>query len=81
MNTIIIKCNTDGEICVDDNARINGMGIVLINESPSPIARYEFNSISLLRLTKILYQSDGVRIHFYGDVRPTMIYENTRVND
>jgi len=42
-----------------------------------PVARYEFSSERLSRLTRLLYDASNVRIHFYGDITPTMISELT----
>jgi len=77
MKDIQIKCNTKGEINIDDNARINGISIFLVDEKQYPVARYEFSSERLSRLTRLLYDASNVRIHFYGDITPTMISELT----
>ena len=75
MKDVQIKCNTKGEINIDDNARINGISISLVDEKQYAVARYEFSSERLSRLTRLLYDASNVRIHFYGDITPTMISE------
>ena len=77
MKTIYINCNTKGEVNIDDNARINGISIALIDEKHLPWARYEFSGEMISRLTRLLYDASNVRIHFYGDITPTMISELT----
>lgn len=77
MKTIYINCNTKGEVNIDDNARINGISIALIDEKHLPWARYEFSGERISRLTRLLYDASNVRIHFYGDITPTMISEHT----
>lgn len=75
MKEIQVKCNTNGEICLDYNAKANGISIVLVDENCIPVARYEFNSDKASRLTRLLYDANKVRIHFYGDIIPTMVFE------
>ena len=77
MKTILINCNTKGEVNIDDNARFNGISIALIDEKHTPVAKYEFNSRKLSNLTRLLYYANNIRIHFYGDITPTMIFELT----
>ena len=81
MKEIRIICNTNGEVNVDDNARANGINIVLVDEKGIPVARYEFDGKKVSNLIRLLYEANNVRIHFYGDVTPTMIYELTSFND
>lgn len=75
MNDIQIKCYTKDELIIDDDARINGISIVLVNENHIPVARYEFDGDKVSRITKLMYDANNVRIHFYGDITPTMISE------
>lgn len=77
MKEFMIKCNTKGEVTIDNGTRINGISIALINEKGIPIARYEFDSKKILNLTRLLYCANKVRIHFYGDITPSMRYELT----
>lgn len=77
MKIVFIDCNTKGEVNIDDNARLNGINIALIDEKHYPVARYEFSSERISRLTRLLYDASNVRIHFYGDITPTMISELT----
>lgn len=77
MKTVYINCNTKGEVYIDDNARINGISIALVDEKHYPVARYEFSSERISRLTILLYDAGNVRIHFYGDITPTMLSERT----
>lgn len=81
MIEIQITCDTKGEVNIDDNARANGISITLVNEKQAPVARYVFSSEKTSRLTRLLYEANNVRIHFYGDITPTMIYELTSFND
>lgn len=77
MKNIQIKCNTKDEVNIDDNARINGISIVLVDEKHTPIARYEFDGRKVSNMTRLSYNANSVRIHFYGDITPTMISELT----
>lgn len=77
MKTILIKCNTNGEVNIDYNAKKNGISIALVDEKGIPIAKYEFDGKKISNLTRLLYYANNVRIHFYGDITPTMIYELT----
>lgn len=81
MKEIQIKCNQNGEVNIDDNARANGIRIALVDERCIPVARYEFSSEKTSRLNRLLYEANNVRIHFYGDITPTMIFELTSFND
>lgn len=81
MKTIYINCDTKGEVNIDDNARINGISIALVNEKHVPVARYEFNGERISILTRLLYDASNVRIRFYGDITPTMIFELTSANE
>jgi hypothetical protein len=81
MKEITIKCDTVGEVNIDDNARANGISIALVDEKHVPVARYEFSSKKTSRLTRLLYDANNVRIYFYGDIIPSMIYELTSFND
>jgi len=77
MKNIQIKCNTKDEVNIDDNARTNGISIVFVDEKHTPIARYEFDGRKVSNLTGLSYNANSVRIHFYGDITPTMISELT----
>lgn len=77
MKEFRIKCNTKGEVTIDDSARINGISIALINEKGIPVARYEFENKKISNLTRLLYCANKVCIHFYGDITPSMRYELT----
>ena len=81
MKKVQINCNTKGEVNIDDNARANGISIALVDEKQVPVARYEFSSEKTSKLTRLLYEANNVRIHFYGDISPTMIFELTSFND
>lgn len=81
MKEIQITCNTKGEVNIDDNARAKGISIALVDEKHIPVARYEFSSEKTSSLTRLLYEANNVRIHFYGDIIPTMIFELTSFND
>ena len=81
MKEIQITCNTKGEVNIDDNARANGISIALVDEKGVPVARYEFDGKKVSNLTRLLYEANNVRIHFYGDITPTMIFEHTSSND
>lgn len=72
---ILINCNTKGEINIDDNARFNGISITLVDEKHAPIARYEFDSRKMSNLTKLSYNANNVRMHFYDEITPTMKFE------
>jgi len=80
MKDISIECNTKGEVNIDDNARKNGISVVLVDEKRTPVANYEFNSRKLSNMTRLLYYANNIRIHFYGDITPTMIFELTSDN-
>lgn len=75
MKEITIKCDTRGEVNIDDNARTNGISIALVNEKSIHVAKYEFDVKKVSNLTRLLYYANNVRIHFFGDVIPTMIFE------
>ena len=77
MKKVLINCNAKGEVNINDNASANGISIALVNEKHVPIARYEFSSEKTSRLTRLLYDANNVRIHFLGDVIPTMVFELT----
>lgn len=77
MKEVQIKCNTKGEVDIDDNAKTNGISIVLVDEKQAPIARYEFDGRKVSNVTNLSYNSNNVRMHFYGDITPTMIFELT----
>lgn len=81
MKEIQITCNTKGEVNVDDNARANGINIALVDEKGIPVARYEFSSEKTSLLTRLLYDANNVRIHFYGDITPSTKFEHTSFND
>ena len=75
MKDIQIMCNTKDEVIIDDDARINGISIVLVNDNHIPVARYEFDGDKVSRITRLMYDANNVRIHFYGDITPTIISE------
>lgn len=77
MKEILIKCNTKAEVEINDNARINGISIALINEKGIPVARYEFESKKISNIIKLSYEANNVRIHFHGDITPSIRYELT----
>lgn len=80
MKDILIKCNTKGEVDIDNNARINGISIALIDEKQHPVASYKFYSAALLGIPYLTYKSTGVRVHLYDgekEVVPTMKSELT----
>lgn len=77
MKEIHIKCDTKGEVTIDDGARINGISIALINEKGIPVARYEIESKKISNIIKLTYEANNVRIHFHGDITPSMRYELT----
>ena len=81
MKEIQITCNTKGEVNIDDNARAKGISIALVDEKHLPVARYEFRSEKTSSLTRLLYDANNVRIHFYGDITPSTTYEHTSFND
>ncbi len=80
MKEIQVKCNTFGEVCFDYNAKANGISIALVDEKSIPVARYEFDSKKVSNMTRLLYKANNVRIHFYGDIPPTMLHELTSAN-
>lgn len=77
MKKIQINCNTNGKINIDDDARINGISIALINEKGVPVARYEFENKKTSNIIKLTYEANNVRIHFYDDITPTTLVELT----
>lgn len=77
MKTILIKCNTNGEVVIDIEAKSNGITIALVDEKGVPVARYEFDSKKISNIIKLKYEANNVRIHFYGDITPSMRYELT----
>lgn len=77
MKTIQIKCNSNDEIVIDNEAKTNGITITLVDKKSIPVAKYEFDSKKILNLTKLLYCANNVKIHFYGDITPSMKYELT----
>ena len=77
MKEITIKRYEKGELNLDENAIKEGISIALVDEQHIPIARYEFSSDKLANLTKLFYDAKDVRLLFYGDIKPTMMYECT----
>lgn len=79
MKTILIKCNTKGEVKVDDNDRTNGISIALVNERQVLVARYEMGRRIMYGLTELKYRATNCRIHFFNEdndeLIPTMIHE------
>lgn len=81
MKKIQITCNTTGEVNIDDNARTNGIRIALVDQKHTPVAKYEFDGKKLSKLTRLLYEANNVRLRFYGDITPTMIFELKSFNN
>ena len=77
MKEFMIKCNTKGEVTIDNGTRINGISIALINEKGIPVARYEFENKKISNIIKLTYEANNVRIHFYDDITPTTLVEPT----
>lgn len=77
MKEFLIKCNTKGEVSIDDNARVNGISIALLDEKGIPVARYEFENKKISNIIKLTYEANNVRIHFYDDITPTTLVELT----
>lgn len=81
MKIILINCDTNGEIMIDSNVKVNGINIALVDEKGNPIARYEFDIDKISNLTKLMYKANNVRIRFYVDssieITPTMQFEIT----
>lgn len=77
MKEFMIKCNTKGEVTIDNGTRINGISIALINEKGIPVARYEFENKKISNIIKLTYEANNVRIHFYDDITPTTLVELT----
>lgn len=77
MKEFLIKCNTKGEVSIDDNARVNGISIALLDEKGIPVARYEFENKKISIIIKLTYEANNVRIHFYDDITPTTLVELT----
>ena len=79
MKSILINCNTEGEVYIDENARINGISIALVNEKQLPVARYEISLKIMSGLSQLKYSASNCRIHFYGndnsELTPTMKHE------
>lgn len=79
MKDIQIKCKTKGEINIDDNARINGISIALVNEKHYPVARYEISGRVMSGLNGLKYRATNHRIHFFNEdnaeLTPTMNHE------
>lgn len=78
MKEFMIKCNTKGEVTIDNGTRINGISIALINEKGIPVARYEFENKKISNIIKLTYEANNVRIHFYDYITPTTLVELTR---
>ena len=81
MKAIHVSCYSKGEVIINDDARTNGINIVLVDEKGIPVARYTFDGNKVSNLTGLLYEANNVRIHFYGDIIPTTTYELTSFND
>lgn len=77
MKEFMIKCNTKGEVTIDNGTRINGISIALINEKGIPVARYEFENKKISNIIKLTYEANNVRINFYDDITPTTLVELT----
>lgn len=77
MKKILVKCNTNDEVIIDNEAKTNGITITLVDEKGIPVAKYEFDSKKISNIIKLSYEANNVRIHFYGDITPSMRYELT----
>ena len=77
MKEFMIKCNTKGEVTIDNGTRINGISIALINEKGIPVARYVIESKKISNIIKLTYEANNVRINFYDDITPTTLVELT----
>ena len=77
MKKILVKCNTNDEVIIDNEAKTNGITITLVDEKGIPVAKYEFDSKRISNIIKLSYEANNVRIHFYGDITPSMRYELT----
>lgn len=77
MKKILVKCNTNDEVIIDNEAKTNGITITLVDEKGIPVAKYEFDSKKISNIIKLKYEANNVRIHFYGDITPSMRYELT----
>ena len=77
MKKILVKCNTNDEVIIDNEAKTNGITITLVDEKGIPVAKYEFDSKKISNIIKLSYEANNVRIHFYGDITPSMKYELT----
>lgn len=75
MKKILVKCNTNDEVIIDNEAKTNGITITLVDEKGIPVAKYEFDSKKTLNLTRLQYCANNIRIHFYGDIIPSKISE------
>ena len=79
MIEIQITCNTKGEVNIDDNAKANGISIVLVDEKHVPIAKYHFDSANIENIEKICYTANNYKVFF--DITPNMIFENIPSNN
>lgn len=77
MKKILVKCNTNDEVIIDNEAKTNGITITLVDEKGIPVAKYEFDSKKISNIIKLSYEANNVRIHFHGDITPSMRYELT----
>lgn len=77
MKKILVKCNTNDEVIIDNEAKTNGITITLVDEKGIPVAKYEFDNKKISNIIKLKYEANNVRIHFYVDITPSMRYELT----
>lgn len=75
MKTILIKCNSIGEITIDEEMRTNGIMFDLVQEDGRSIAKYEFDSDKISNLTRLPYKANYTMVDFVGTIQPTMKYE------
>lgn len=79
MKEITIKCDTRGEVNIDDNTRANGISIALVDEKHIPVAKYHFDSAKIENIEKICYTANNYKVFF--DIIPNMIFENVSSNN
>ena len=76
MKDIYVKRNSKGVIRPKDLLQNETLGIILIDEHNSPIARYQFNTDRII--DEIRYISNDSRIYF--NVEPYMSSEIVSIN-
>ena len=80
MKTVVIQCDTKGEIILTLAEKVNGLVLVLIDDKKVPIAKYEFNINKLEGIDKIVYSANNVRMRFVG-ITPSMKSELCPINE